>query len=410
MKNHILATALILCACITYGDDWPQFNGPNRDNISAETGLLKQWPEAGPNLLWANPGFGAGYATVSVANGTIYTTGKVGDDMIVFAVNLDGTIKWQVPNGPAWGESYAGTRCTPTVEGDFVYVISGKGRVACLQVADGAEVWAVDVRANYDGAPGPWGHVESPLIDGDNIIATANGGKATVVALNKGTGAEVWKSEALNHTGGYVSPIAVTRGEKRLIIGNTGLAIFGIDASDGQMLWQFDLANEHGINAQTPLHHDGHIYTTSGWDVGSLLVKLSEDGTTATEVWRNKGFDNCFGGVIFRDGHFYGFNWINNSRGQFVCVELESGETKHSEFAPGRTNKGAITWADGMVYCYDEGGEVWLGTVDPTAVNIVSRFEITQGGDSHWAYPVVSNGVLYIRHGEVLHAFDVKGE
>lgn len=404
----ILCIVLALCAGILYGDDWPQFNGPGLDNISQETGLLKQWPESGPKMLWAKAGFGGGYATVAIADGTIYTTGKVGDNMIVFALNMDGTTKWQVANGPGWGGSLPGVRCTPTIDGEHVYVMSGNGRVVCLQAADGAEVWAVDVKDKYNGQFGDWGYAESLLIDGDKVICTPAGNTVTMVALDKSTGAEIWKSGPLNVAAGYVSPIVMPHGDRHLVIGSTGKGIFGVDAADGELLWNHEQVNVHGINAQTPLHHDGHVFTSTGWDTGSVLLKLSEDGAAVTEVWRNKDLDNDFGSVIFLDGHFYGFNWLNNSRGQFVCVEFGSGKTVYAEFPPGRTNKGAITWADGMFYCYDEGGVVWLGTADATGpVQIVSQFRIVNGGDQHWAHPVVSNGVLYIRHGNYLHAFDV---
>ena len=321
----ILCIVLALCAGIVYGDDWPQFNGPDLDNISRETGLLKQWPEGGPKLLWAKTGFGVGYSTVAIADGTIYTSGKVGDDMLVFALNMDGTTKWQVANGPGWSGSLPGVRCTPTIDGDHVYVMSGNGRVVCLQAADGTEVWAVDIKEKYNGQCGDWGYAESLLIDGDQVICTPGGNTVTMVALDKRTGAEIWKSRPLNVAAGYVSPIAVTHGDRHLVIGSTGKGIFGVDAADGKLLWNHGQTNVHGINAQTPLHHDGHVFTSSGWDTGGVLLKLSEDGAAVTEVWRNKDLDNDFGSVIFRDGHFYGFNWLNNSRGQFVCVEFGSG-------------------------------------------------------------------------------------
>ena len=390
--------------------DWNQFNGPHRDNISTEKGLLSEWPEGGPELIWAKSGFGEGYSSVAVSDGTIYTAGMRGGDMIVFALHLNGELKWKVPNGPAWSASVRGTRSTPTVVNSRVYAMSGNGRLACLQSEDGVEVWAVDLREKYDGKPGGWGYSDSVLVDGDNVICTVGGKNAVIVALDTRSGEERWKTTGLDHAAGYTSSVAITHGEKRIVLGMTEKALVGIDARDGRLLWHVEHFNEHGINAQTPLYHDGHILISSGWDSGSVLLKLAKDGTAITEKWRNKEFDNDFGGILFANGYFYGFNWLTNERGQLMCVDFETGETVYSDFTSDRERKGAITWADGMIYGYDEGGEVWIGAADPKRFEVISRFNLPSGSGYHWAHPVVSGARLYVRHGDFLHAYNVKAK
>ena len=410
MKWAIAISVILGCAWSGRSADWNQFSGPNRDNISTEEGLLAAWPEDGPELIWARSGFGEGYSSVAVSEGTIYTAGMVGADMMVVALNLDGDVKWKAGNGPAWNASVRGTRCTPTVVDSHVYVLSGNGRLACLRVADGAEVWGVDLKAEYDGKCGGWGYSDSVLVDGDKVICTVGGKNVVMVARDKTTGEEVWTSPGLGHMAGYASPIAVTHGKRRIVLGMTEHALVGVDAGDGRHLWQVEHFNEHGINAQTPIYHEGHILISSGWDCGSVLLKLADDGLAISERWRNKEFDNDFGGIVLVDGHFYGFNWLNNETGQLMCVAFKTGETVYARFTSDRKRKGAITWADGMLYGYDEGGEVWIGAADPEHFEVTSRFNLPSGSGYHWAHPVVSGGRLYIRHGDFLHAYDVKGE
>ena len=315
---------------------------------------------------------------------------------------------WTSPNGPAWSGRARGTRCTPTVVDGHVYVMSGNGRVACIRSKDGGEVWAVNVKDTYEGKHGPWGYSESLLIDGNKAICTPGGAKALVLALDKNTGREIWKTTGLNHSAGYVSPTAITHGARRIILAMSEKALLAVDATDGSLLWNVKLANAHGINAQTPLYHNGHVFTSSGWDTGSVLVKLLNDGSAITEAWRNVQFDNDFGGVFFLNECFYGFNWISNKNGQLMCVDFGTGDTRYAKFTSDQKRKGAITWADGMLYGYDEAGDVWLINVAPDGFEVISQFKLPEGSGEHWAHPVVSGGRLYIRHGDVLHAYDVK--
>ena len=398
----------VLMSGVGRTEDWPQLNGPTRDNVSTEAGLLQEWPEGGPDLLWARPGFGEGFSSVEVVDETIYTAGKVGDDMLIFALDLSGAVRWKSANGPAWAGGYPGTRCTPTVDGVHVYVMSGNGRVACLRTADGGEVWAVNVREKYGGRHGAWGYAESLLVDGDRVICTPGGGQAVLLALNRKTGEEVWRTTGLDHNAGYASPTVVAQGERRIVLTMTGTALVGVDAADGQLLWHVEISNTHGINAQTPLYRDGHVFASCGWDTGSVLVKLSEDGTEVEEVWRRPDLDNDFGGVILVEDWLYGFNWMGIEQGQLMCVRFGTGVVGYAHFTSERKRKGAITWAGGRLYGYDEGGEVWLANAAPEKFEIAGRFNLPEGKGQHWAHPVVSGGRLYVRHGDFLHAFDVR--
>ena len=317
--------------------DWPEFGGPNRNAISSETGLLKEWPEGGPQLLWSAEGIGAGFSSAVIANGTVYVTGQVGEQEALTAFDLAGKQKWQVPYGGVSDKWPKDARSTPTVEGDSVYVISGAGVVACLDAASGLAKWSVEARNEFGGKPGNWTTAECPLLVDDKVIYTPAGDQTTVVALNKSTGKTVWTSAPVNDASAYVSPICIERGGKQQIIAVTAKWILGVDAADGKILWKVEygkLANAekaNGINCCSPVYHDGKVYVTAGYDHGSVQLQLSEDGTEAKVVWEDQTLDCHHGGVVLLDGYLYGANWINNGTGNWICLDWNTGQVKYDK-------------------------------------------------------------------------------
>ncbi len=181
-------------------DDWPQWRGPQRTAISRETGLLKEWPKDGPKLLWRQPDIGEGYATPSVVGARVYILGNRGmQDEYVQALSVeDGKMIWTTRLGevglPNQEPPYPMARSTPTVDGDALYALGSDGDLACVETASGKILWRKNLRADFGGKPGKWAYAESPLIDGDVLLATPGGAEATLVALNKKTGAVIWKS------------------------------------------------------------------------------------------------------------------------------------------------------------------------------------------------------------------------
>jgi len=399
--------ALALFAQVAFAAEWPQWRGPNRDGKSVESGLLKQWPEGGPRLLWAANGIGHGFSTVVIADGTIYTTGIVGTELVLTALTMDGEVQWQKPIGPGWHNrrQHPGARSTPTIDGERLYVISGHGKLYALDRSDGREVWSVDMISEFQGKLPQWGCSESVLIDGDLLLCTPGGDQVGMVALNKTTGETVWRGDPLNTPAAYASPILVEFAGTRQIIHLVQSGLVGVQADTGKLLWRYQRAAPPNRPAcSPPLYSDGRAFGASGYNNGGGLVQLATEGNqvTATELWDTKDMVNQHGGMVLVDGHIYG-----NHRNGWSCLDLATGATKWHASGVG---KGSITYADGMLYCFSEKtGTAGLVKATPTAFEMVSSF--TPPGDGpgpYWTHPVVCGGRLYLRRSGTLFAYDVK--
>jgi hypothetical protein len=344
---------------------------------------------------------GQGYSTVSVADGLIYTTGMVeGNEGVLFAHDLDGQLKWSSPYGLEWHTSHPGARCTPSVASGRVYVVSGQGSLVCFDAKTGNALWTIDATKTFGGKPPKFGYAESVLIDGKNVIFTAGGPDATIVALDRMTGKTVWTTKGFSDISAYCSPIVIKRGNKRLIVTMTETSIVGVDADTGNLAWQLHHQALEGIHPNTPAYHDGAIYATSGYNTGGELVKVSADGATASQAWIEKALDCHHGGVLLIDGYIYG----TSHKGDWLCVEWATGTMVHREKGIG---KASVAYAEGMIYGYGENGTVGLIKPSPEGLQVVSSFKVTKGTNKHWAHPVIANGRLYIRHGEAMMAYDI---
>ena len=382
---------------------WPQFRGPRRDGTSAETGLLRKWPQAGPELLWIATDLGKGYSQAVVADGYVYITGMIKETGYVFAFDLNGKLKWKKPYGREWTKSYPGVRCTPTVDQDSMYVVSGLGELVCMNAETGSVTWRVNVLEKFGGGTGRFGFIESLLINGRQLICTAGAKDAALVAFNKDTGKIIWKTAGLNDKAAYCSPILITRGKRILIVTMTSRHIIGVDAEDGKLLWKYPYQNPYGQHPNTPLYADGMIYCTSGDKVGSLMLRLSSDGTEITRQWHEPALDCHHGNVVNIDGYIYG-SAHQNSKG-WVCLELNSGKVM---FETQAVEKGSACYADGMLYCYGIDGSLSLVKPSPSAFEVISSFKMMYGSGEHFAQPVICNGRLYIRHGDALTVYDIR--
>lgn len=412
MKRVSLAiTATVVLSIVSAGfcDDWPQFRGPNRDGKSAETGLLKRWPAGGPKLLWiADVNLGVGFSSMSIVKGTIYTTGLIDKQEHLFALDLKGKLKWKVKYGPGFTKFPPSTRTTPTVDGDRLYVMSSKGRIACFSTADGKEKWGVDTAKKFGGRNIQWGIAESVLIIGAKAICTPGGEDATMVALNKMTGETIWRTKGLGELSAYCSPILIQDDKKSLIVTMTESHVIGVSPDEGKVLWKYPYRGRCQAHTVTPLYHDGRIFITSGYNDGAVMLKLAPDGKSVRVAWKNKDFDTHHGGVVLVDGHLYGTTWDSNRDGNWICVDWDKGKIR---FDKHWKCKGSIVFADGMLYCYEEkGGTVGLVKASPTGFSVVSSFNVTRGEGKHWAHPAIADGVLYIRHGSALMAYDIKAK
>lgn len=385
---------------------WPQFHGPKNDNISTDTGLLKQWPEGGPKLLWTAKGLGAGYASVAIANGMIYTSGNVDEQSMVIALDMDGNILWKTPNGPAYTKSYPGSRGTPTVDGDRVYHENPTGDLICLNAKTGEKIWAKNILTDFEAGNITWALAESVLIDGDRLICCPGGPKVSVVALNKKTGDVVWTAKSTGDLAGYATPRLIEYQGLRIILTMNQKALIGVNADDGDLLFRHEHLTKYDINATTPEFKDGQIFITSGYGSGAEMLKLKVEGKTASveKLWDSKTLDNHHGGLVVLDGVIYGSSFS----GKWVCLDWADGQPKWTDRLVG---KGSLTYADGMLYILSEKSRVGLVPANPNEAKLVSEFKLPDDiSDTSWAHPVVCGGRLYIRHADQLYAFDVKAE
>ncbi len=408
----VLVIGVLLGCSICFGTDWPQFRGPDRDGKSTETGLLKTWPEGGPKLLWEVGGLGDGYSSAAIANGMVYTTGMINGKGYVFAFDLEGYAKWNICYGNEWTRSYRATRCTPTVEGNRFYLMSGLGVVYCFDSKTGDELWSFDAFTEYKGKFPLWGISENLLIDGDNVICSPGGAIASVIALNKITGKVVWECKELTQASTYCNPRVFEMGPNRIIATMLRDGVVGLDAKTGKLLWQDNFDDYHwdrkrSVNVIVPIVHKGRVYTTSGYDNGGAMLQLSKDGTKAKRIWTDTVLDVHHGGVMLIDGYLYGSNWRSNSRGDWACLRWDDAKVMYDSEWNG--NKGSLIYAEGMLYCYDENdGDVALVKATPEGFEPISSFKITKGKGKFWAHPSISDGRLYIRHGEYMMVYDIK--
>lgn len=380
------------------GADWPAFRGVYRDGKSPDTGLLKEWPEGGPPLLWKTDILGEGFSSVSVVGGTVYATGEADDVLTLFAFDEAGTLRWKTPHGPAWTESYPGARATPTVDGNRIYLLSGRGLLRCFDAQNGKPVWQRDA-AEFGGSPGGWGYAESVLIYGKLAIFKP-GGANCIVALDKETGQNVWASRGFQAGPEYSSCLPVEAGGVSMIVTGTNQGIVAVDARGGAMLWSNPFSAGNTANCPTPAFSDGMVFWANGYGKGGICISLA--GGRATEAWTTGDMVCHHGGYVIHEGHIYG----NNNEG-WACLDLKTGRTLWNERLVG---KGSVCWADNMLYLFSEDrGRAALATCSPEGVELKGEVQVEGDGPS-WAHPVVIGGRLYLRYATNLYCFDVKAK
>lgn len=411
MKHLTISIAFILLAVLAIAQP-VQFRGPHRDGKFDETGLLKKWPDAGPQLLLKVEGIGKGYSSVVATDQYIFATGMIDTLDYLSCITPDGTVKWKVPYGRSWVKSFPDTRGSATVEGDRVYVISGTGQLSCLNVADGTTRWKVNVDKDYQSEWHIWGVSESPLIVDDKVICSPGGAKTSVVAFDKMTGKEVWHSASIGGPRCYVSPIIYEYKQIRYILAATGTHLIALEPATGKAAWTFkyhDAAkwDQPGlIWANSPLVKGRNIFLSKGYDYRNVMLEMSEDGKSVAEKWSNMTLDNHHHGLIELNGNIYGSNWENNSKGKWVCMDMETGAVKYEN---DWNTKGEMVYADGMLYVMEEkSGTVGLVNPQPENFEVVSSFKLNGGSGPFWSHPFITNGKLYLRHGDVLFVYNIK--
>ncbi len=389
-------------------ENWPGWRGPDRTDVSQETGLLREWPEGGPKRVWLSEKCGVGYSGFAVVDDNVYTMGAYENDERLICLDAKtGDVRWRtvitdavLENG--WGD---GPRGTPTVDGDRVYAMAGEGTLVCAKADSGDVVWKVNMK-DFGGRVPNWGYTESVLVDGDKVICTPGGGDGTIVALNKLSGEKIWQSKDFTDRADYSSVIVAEHAGVRQYIQLTQSNLFGVAADDGRVLWTYPWPGRTAV-VPTPIYRDGKVYIASGYGVGCALVELTED--SAEEVYENKVMKNHHGGVILVGDHLYGYS---DGLG-WICQEFETGEQVWAE--KNALGKGAIACADGLLYCVSESnGEVVLIEASPEGWNEKGRFKLDPQSEYRsprgkiWTHPTIANGKLYLRDQEIVCCFDIK--
>ncbi|MDQ3804228.1 MAG: PQQ-binding-like beta-propeller repeat protein [Acidobacteriota bacterium] len=379
--------------------EWPQWRGPNRDGVSQETGLLKQWPEAGPPLAWKAAGAGTGYSSVAVSKGRLYTMGLRGDKEYVIAFDAaTGKEVWATAHGNAFRNDRGdGPRGTPTVDGDRVYSLGGAGDLSAVDAKTGKLLWSMNVLQKFGGSNITWGISESPLVIGEKLLVNPGGPGASVVALNKKDGALIWKSQS--DRAGYSSAIPVTVGGKTQVVFFTHTRGLGLDLETGKLLWDYPKAANDVANAATPVARGNRVWISSDYGTGGGVVELRPDGK-AQEVYFTKEMRNHHSSSILVGEHLYGF-----SGGILTAMRFDTGEVAWKDRSVG---KGSLVYADGHLYAFSENGVVGLVEATPAGYREKGRFRIPQDNLPTWAHPVVAGGRLYLRDQDTIYAYDVR--
>ena len=402
---------VLLTGSIAGAGDWPSWRGPARDDISTETGLLQKWPEGGPEKLWTSTDAGLGYSGFSVVDNVLYTMGADGteSDSTEFVVAIDaetGEKLWQGKVGAFLTDGRGGgPRSTPTVSGDRLVAIGGKGDVVCLSIADGTENWRSSL-TELGGEVPHWGYCESALIDGDKVLVTPGGAEGTVACFNLQTGEKLWQSADMTVNAHYSSVIAVDHFGKRQYIQITESKVFGLDES-GKLLWQNDFPGRTAV-IPTPIYRDGFVYVTAGYGTGCMLLNITANNDVE-KIYENKVMKNHHGGVLLLGDFVYGHSDSNG----IVCQDFMSGEQIWCDDKKDKS-KGAVAYADGMLYCLEENsGDCFLVKASPAGYEEVGRFKLDPQTKQRaergkvWTHPVICNGRLYLRDQEIICCYKI---
>jgi hypothetical protein len=404
----LLLTAAVTTVALPSGQapsavaEWSQWRGPNRDGISPETGLLKQWPSGGPRRVWQGSGAGIGYSSFSTSGGRLYTLGARDDIEYVMAFDrATGRKLWETPNGRRFrNEQGDGPRSTPTTEGAFVYAFGGSGELSCLDAATGKKVWTVNVVQKFGGVTPYWGYSESPLIVGDRIVFNAGGRRAAIVAVDKVSGATLWQQAG--DEAGYSSPVLLRTGSLQQVVFFTAGRGQAVDPRDGRMLWSYERASNRTANIATPIVNGNRVFFSSDYGTGAGLVEVRAAGNlaSANEVYFTRDMRNHHASSILVGSHLYGF-----SSSILTALAFDTGTVAWRDRSVG---KGSLAYADGRLYLYSENGVVGLADASPGAYTERGRFSLSTGRASTWSHPIITEGLLILRDQDLVYAYQLR--
>ena len=384
------------------GEDWPQWRGPNRDGLSRETGLLSSWPAGGPPLVWKATGLGAGYSTVTVDGGRVFTLGTGRD--IEYLIALDartGKELWRARIGRRYENNRGdGPRGAPTVDGARVYALGGNGDLACVEAATGKVVWHVNLLSRFSAGNIGWGISESPLVLEDRVLVNAGGRGGSLVALSKKDGSTLWASES--DEAGYSSAVVADIRGVRQAVFFTGERVLGVRVDDGSVLWSYRRVSNRTANVATPIVRGNFVFVSSDYGTGCALLEIQGDATgmTPREVYFHQDMKNHHSSSVLVDDTLFGF-----SSSILTALDFTTGKVLWRDRSVG---KGSLVVADGRLYLFGENGVAGLAEATRAGYRESGRFELKTSGSPTWSHPVVANAKLYLRDQDTLYCYDVK--
>jgi outer membrane protein assembly factor BamB len=404
MIKPLITYLTSLICIITNGQEVSQWRGPDRNGIYNETGLLRKWPDSGPNLLWHFDDLGEGHTSAAVTSTGVYTSGMIEGIGYVFAFDHKGKLLWKKPYGPEWARNYDGSRSTPHVVNDKLYLMSAYGNLICMNCLTGQTVWAVDLVRDYGARNIEWGMTENLLTDGNVLYCTPGGADASLIALDRNTGKLIWKSKGNGEKSAYCSPILIKINNKKILVTIMERSICGFDLSSGLLLWKFDHENTYNVHPNSPVFYDNHIFCFSELGNGGVMLKLGKDGGSVSEVWSSRLIDSRTSGAVILNNRVFG---TGESNRKLFCLDFKTGKELYSLKTLTPAN---ITSSEGLLYLYTESGKVMLVEPRENVFNIISSFSVPFGSNPHWAHLVIKNKRLYVRHGNSLMVYNIAAE
>lgn len=410
-KSFITAVIFFVCLANLYSQDWPQFLGPTRNGVSAQKGILRSWPEKGPEVLWS-VNVGIGYGGPVISDGKVYLLDrddKVGDILRCFDLNT-GKELWKFAYDAPGSVMFPGSRSVPTVDGNYIYSCGPYGNLYCIDLKTHKPVWNKNIWKDFGGGEIPrWAITQCPLVYGDLLIVASQAPQAGVVAYEKLTGKVKWATPALGSVG-YVSPeIAKVGGENHVVMITasagrgaeaSGGKVVGIDPLSGKVLWEYTNW-QCGIPVPCAIDAgEGRILITGGYQAGAAMIKVEKQAAgkyNVTELYKNPEFGAHTQPPVLCNGNFYAQYSTNERKDGLVCMSID-GQVKWKTKRSPSFDKGGLIVADGMLIGTDGGTKLYLIEPDPSAFKPVASADLLAGGSTqNWAPLALSDGKLLIR-------------
>lgn len=411
MEKVIIILLLFLASSCSSGNNKIyQWRGEERSGIYPDRNLLKEWSREGLAEIWTVEGLGNGFGSPVFAGDRFYVTGEIDSMAVLHCCGLDGKFIWQSELGKEWTASFPGSRSAPTIVDDLIYVGTGMGNLFCLSTEDGNILWSKDFTEDLNGTYPLHGVSEAAVIYKDRVFWMPGGKKYNVVALDRFTGELIWSNPGYGERHGYNTANLIEHNGRPVYVTFSAYHLMGLDAQTGELLWsheQVNLAPEERIlgmgdtHANAVQYSDGSLYYLAGDGNGGVRLDLSDDGDEISEVWCNREFDSYMGGFVKIGDYLYG---NSDSHRSLVSINAASGALTDSL----KIGNGAVIAADGMLYYYNQKGEMKLVSYHGGKLSEISSSRIKKGTGQHFSHPVINQGILYLRRGQVLMAFNLK--